>query len=270
MGQLMNGKWVQKNSVSSNKKGSYARLKRGFLDSISKNHPRFQPESNRYHLYISYACPWAQRTLLYRQLKSLEPHISVSIVHPDMLNFGWTFSEDFPDTTGDTLYQYSYLYELYQKADPRVTTSVTVPVLWDKQEKTIVNNESSHIIRLFNSAFNELTGNHDDYYQEPYRHEIDTLNDFIYEDINNGVYQCGFSKTQASYDQAAQRLFKALDDLDDHLSSRTYLVGEQLTEADLRLLPTLLRFDLVYVTHFKCNLKRIADYPALLCSIKFI
>jgi len=126
-----------------------------------------------------------------------------------------------------------------------------------------VNNESSHIIRLFNSAFNELTGNHDDYYQEPYRHEIDTLNDFIYEDINNGVYQCGFSKTQASYDQAAQRLFKALDDLDDHLSSRTYLVGEQLTEADLRLLPTLLRFDLVYVTHFKCNLKRIADYPAL-------
>ncbi|MGA0242254.1 MAG: glutathione S-transferase family protein [Candidatus Marinamargulisbacteria bacterium] len=263
MGKLIDGKWVESSIVSRNTDGGYERVQRGFLDTISPSHPRFKPESGRYHLYVSYACPWAHRTLIYRQLKSLESHISVSVVHPDMLEHGWTFDTDFSGCTGDSLYNHTNLYQLYQTADPTASTTVTVPVLWDKKEQTIVNNESSQIIRIFNTAFNDITGNTDDFYPEHWRDRIDAFNTMIYEPVNNGVYKCGFAQTQRAYDEAVSTLFNTLDALDDCLASQPYLVGEFLTEADLRLIPTLLRFDPVYVTHFKCTLKRIMDYPNL-------
>jgi glutathionyl-hydroquinone reductase len=263
MGKLIDGKWIQKNIVTSDTKGGYQRVKRSFLDTISDENRRFKPEKNRYHLYVSYACPWAHRTLIYRQLKSLDDHISVSVVHPDMLDHGWTFDTDFQGTTGDTLYSRQYLYEIYQKADARINTTVTVPILWDKKEETIVNNESSQIIRIFNSAFNDLTGNTEDFYPKGLQKDIDRFNEMIYEPVNNGVYKCGFARTQEAYDEAVNNLFKTLDGLDAHLENRLYLTGDQLTEVDLRLVPTLLRFDAVYVTHFKCSWKRIIDYPNL-------
>ena len=233
---------------------------RTFRDEVSSNGDKYHPESNRYHLYVSYACPWAHRTLIYRELKNLNKHISVSVVHPDMLENGWAFDDSFPGATKDHLFESTYLYENYQRADKEVTTSVTVPILWDKKHNTIVNNESSEIIRMFNSSFNELTGNNDNYYPLEHRDEINRFNELIYEPVNNGVYKTGFAKTQESYDEAVNQLFSTLDFLDQHLEGKKYLVGERLTEGDIRLIPTLLRFDLVYVTHFKCNLKRIVDY----------
>ena len=263
MGKLIDGKWVVKSIITSDKTGAYDRLPRTFLDTISKQHPVFQPESGRYHLYVSYACPWATRTLIYRQLKDLENHISVSIVHPDMLEDGWKFDTSFPGSTEDHLYSKKFLREIYQLADPSITTSVTVPILWDKKSETIVNNESSQIIRLFNSAFNDLTGNQNDYYPKEIQSQIDELNALIYESVNNGVYKCGFALTQEAYDCAVTELFKQLDQLDHILSKSKFLVDDRLTEADLRLIPTLLRFDAVYVTHFKCNIKRTIDYKNL-------
>ena len=259
MGQLVNGKWINNSIVTSRKDGDYDRLKRTFLDTISSDHDQFKPESNRYHLYVSLACPWAHRTLIYRKLKGLTDHIAVSIVHPDMLDNGWEFRTDFDQSTGDQLYNLNYLYELYQKASDDLTTSVTVPVLWDTKTCTIVNNESSQIIRIFNSAFNELTGNTNDYYPTNHQTGIDALNEFIYESVNNGVYRCGFATTQLAYDRAIDALFSTLDELDNRLSNSDFLMGDQLTEADIRLIPTLLRFDIVYVTHFKCNVRRIID-----------
>ena len=223
----------------------------------------YKPESDRYHLYVSYACPWAHRTLIYRRLKGLEEHIGVSVVSPDMLDDGWVFDEGFPGSTKDHLYGATKLRNLYVKADPTITTSVTVPILWDKRTHSIVNNESSEIIRMFNSSFNTLTGNDEDYYPPHLRTEIDALNAMIYPTINNGVYRAGFAKTQLAYDEAVTSLFEALDALELRLEGQTYLLGEVLTEADLRLLPTLLRFDAVYVGHFKCNKRRIKDYPNL-------
>ena len=202
MGMLIDGKWTDGSIVKSDKKGAYDRIPRSFRDFISSDHPTFKPESNRYHLYVSYACPWANRTLIYRKLKNLEDHISVSVVHPDMLNDGWQFDDSYPESTKDNLFNFKFLREVYQKADPKVTTSVTVPVLWDKKIETIVNNESSEIIRIFNSGFNELTGNTNDYYPENLRSEIDKLNDKIYPNINNGVYKTGFAKTQEAYNEA--------------------------------------------------------------------
>jgi len=263
MGMLVDGKWVKGSIVKSTKKGSYDRQPRSFRDFISNDHPIFKPESKRYHLYVSYACPWATRTLIYRSLKGLNEHISVSVVSPDMLDEGWVFDETYPGSTEDHLFGLKYLKEVYQKADSNITTSVTVPVLWDKKTNTIVNNESSEIIRMLNTSFNELTGNVEDYYPEDKRAKIDELNDKIYGAVNNGVYKTGFAKTQEAYDEAVESLFATLDELDEMLDQNRYLLGDDITEADLRLIPTLLRFDIVYFTHFKCNVRQIKDYKNL-------
>lgn len=264
MGMLVDGKWQKGSIIHSDKKGAYDRLPRTFRDVISKDNPKFQPESGRYHLYVSYACPWATRTLIYRSLKDLEKHISLSVVHPDMLENGWSFSKDFPGATGDDLFSSDLLMEIYQRADPKVTTSVTVPVLWDKKTNTIVNNESSEIIRMFNSSFNDLTGNNSDFCPQEILNDIEEFNNRIYETVNNGVYRAGFAKTQSAYDSAVTALFQTLDELDTLLEKNRFILGDRLTEVDLRLIPTLLRFDAVYVTHFKCNIRRIIDYPNLL------
>ena len=263
MGKLIDGIWKKGTIVTSNKKGSYDRLPRTFRETISKNHEIFKPEKNRYHLYVSYACPWAHRTLIYRKLKGLEDYISVSVVNPDMLENGWTFKTDFKGVTIDHIFNKNYLYEIYQEADSDITTSVTVPILWDKKNNTIVNNESSEIIRIFNTSFDHLTGNTKNFYPEKYQKQINQMNDLIYENINNGVYKCGFAKNQESYDAALENLFESLNQIESILKKSSYLVGEQLTEADLRLIPTLLRFDIVYFTHFKCNKKRILDFHNL-------
>lgn len=222
----------------------------------------FKAEPDRYHLYVSYACPWAHRTLIFRQLKNLENIISVSVVHPDMEDDGWKFSE-FPGATSDYINDFNFLHQTYALADSNYSGIITVPVLWDKQQNTIVNNESSEIIRMFNSAFNNITEDKVDYYPEPLRTDIDEINELVYDNINNGVYRCGFAKTQKSYEHAFDKLFASLELIENRLSSQRYLSGSQITEADWRLLPTLLRFDPVYVGHFKCNLRRIADYPNL-------
>ncbi len=263
MGRLVDGQWIAGSVITSGKDGAYERIPRSFLDTISADHERFQPESGRYHLYVSYACPWAHRVLIMRSLKGLTKHISVDVVHPDMLESGWSFASNFAGATGDSLYAQTYLYQIYQKAQSDVSTSVTVPVLWDKKEMTIVNNESSQILRIFNSAFNDLTDNQDDYYPKSLRTEIDELNERVYEYVNNGVYRSGFAKTQKAYEDAVTKLFQVLDELEERLEGKDYLVGERLTEADIRLITTLLRFDVVYVTHFKCNRKRISDYKNL-------
>ena len=263
MGQLVDGQWLKGSVLRSDKDGAYVRQPRSFRETIAPDHPVFQPESGRYHLYVGYACPWASRTLIYRSLKGLEEHISVSVVHPDMLDEGWVFDESFPGATPDHLFGSRYLREIYQRADANISTSVTVPILWDKKTQTIVNNESSEIIRIFNDGFNELTGNTADFYPSAKRSAIDAINDDIYHNVNNGVYRSGFAKTQKAYDDAVTGLFDTLDRLDDILASNNYITGDSLTEADLRLIPTLLRFDIVYVTHFKCNWKRIKDYKNL-------
>ena len=260
MGKLVDGRWQVASVVTSGKDGAYERVPRTFTDTISSDHGAFKPESGRYHLYVSYACPWAHRTLIYRELKDLTSHISVDVVHPDMLEDGWTFSTSFEGATGDTVLGKKFLREIYQHVDPSVSTTVTVPILYDKKSEKIVNNESSQIIRIFNRAFDGLTGNTDDYYPEDLREQIDRWNDLIYPAINNGVYRCGFAQTQSAYDGAVRELFSTLDQIEKELEGRPYLLGERLTEADLRLIPTLLRFDVVYYGHFKCNLKAIGDY----------
>lgn len=218
-------------------------------------------EPGRYHLYVSYACPWAHRTLIFRKLKGLESIVSLSSVHWLLGDDDWTFDDDegvIADINGA-----ANMYEVYQRAQPGCTDVVTVPVLWDKKEDTIVNNESSEIIRMFNSAFDDITGNRLDFYPPEYREEIDAVNQRVYDTLNNGVYRCGFARSQAAYDRAVAPLFETLDWLEDILSRQRYLLGDFLTEADWRLFPTLFRFDMVYVGHFKCNLRRLIDYPNL-------
>lgn len=215
----------------------------------------FKAEKGRYHLYVSLACPWAHRTLISRQLNELQDYIDVTVVEPIMLGNGWELD--------DPLYGFDFLYQLYLKADVNYEGRVTVPVLWDKQTKTIVSNESSEIIRMFDTAFNHLTGNVDDYYPKDLKQEIDTVNARVYETINNGVYRAGFATTQEAYETAFSKLFDSLDWVEDMLSKQRYLVGEQLTEADWRLFTTLIRFDAVYFGHFKTNRQRVADYPAM-------
>lgn len=262
MGRLVKGKWQVEPVNPETDDGEYQRQVQHFRDSITPN-GRFAPQSNRYHLYISLACPWAHRALIFRALKGLEDHISVSTVGPWMLDDGWEFKQDFPETTGDPLYKLTYLRELYVKADAQFTGRVTVPVLWDKKEETIVNNESEEIIRLFNSSFDTLTSNKDDFYPEDLREEIHYWNEQIYEPINNGVYKTGFATAKKAYEKNYHILFEALDKLEDHLKGKNYLVGDRLTEADIRLFTTLVRFDCVYYAHFKCNRQRIRDFKEL-------
>ena len=222
----------------------------------------FKAEIGRYHLYVSLACPWAHRTLIFRALKGLEKMISVSVVHWYMAENGWTF--DVGDGVApDTVNGAQFLYQVYTQAKPDYSGRVTVPVLWDKHTKTIVSNESPEIIRMFNTAFDEVGSVQGDYYPKHLRSEIDTLNERIYTTLNNGVYRCGFATTQAAYEEAITPLFDTLDWLEDILSRKRYLTGAQITEADWRVFTTLIRFDPVYVGHFKCNIRRIADYPNL-------
>ncbi|WP_038903261.1 glutathione S-transferase family protein [Dickeya zeae] len=223
----------------------------------------FKAEADRYHLYVSLACPWAHRTLLMRKLKGLEQHIGVSVVHPLMLDQGWTFGTDFPHATGDTLYQHEFLYQLYLHAKADYSGRVTVPVLWDTQQHTIVSNESADIIRMLNSAFDGCGAVPGDYYPLALRGQIDELNEWIYHQVNNGVYKAGFATTQQAYDESVGLVFNALERLETHLARQRYLTGEHLTEADIRLWTTLIRFDPVYHTHFKCDKRRISDYPNL-------
>jgi putative glutathione S-transferase len=224
--------------------------------------PGFIAATGRYHLYVSLACPWAHRTLIMRALKGLEAIVPVSVVHWRMLEHGWTF-EPGPGVVSDPIHGARYLYEVYRAADPKYTGRVTTPALWDRERATIVNNESAEIIRMFNSAFDRVGARPGDYYPDSLRDEIDALNERIYATLNNGVYRAGFAATQAAYEEAVGPLFETLDWLEARLAERRYLCGDRLTEADVRLLPTLLRFDLVYHGHFKCNLRRLVDHPNL-------
>ncbi|CEK10000.1 glutathione S-transferase family protein [Legionella hackeliae] len=268
MGLLIDGHWHDQWYDTSKTGGTFKREPTHFRNTIkNETNAPFLPEKDRYHLYVSLACPWAHRTLIFRKLKKLEHYIEISIVHPHMLENGWEFKVEM-GATGDNLYGLNYLYEIYTKADEQYTGRVTVPVLWDKKEKTIVNNESAEIIRQFNHAFNDLTGDKQDFYPEFLHSEIDAINDKIYNTVNNGVYKCGFATTQEAYEKAYNELFATLDELEIHLSKHEYLVGDVLTEADWRLFTTLIRFDAVYYSHFKTNRQRISDYPALQAFLK--
>lgn len=270
MGRLIDGKWSTEWYDTKSTGGKFVRQDASFRNWVTKDGSAgpsglegFKAESDRYHLYVSLACPWAHRTLIFRKLKKLEPHIDVSIVHADMFDDGWTFETDGGAAAGDQLFGKRFMREIYQLADPSVTTRVTVPVLWDKKTNTIVSNESSEIIRMFNSAFDELTGNNLDFWPEAMREEIEVVNDRIYQTFNNGVYRSGFASSQEAYDEAVTQLFDTMDWLEERLSANRYLMGEQVTEADWRLFTTLARFDAVYHGHFKCNRKRLIDSPNL-------
>ncbi|MDC0861965.1 glutathione S-transferase family protein [Alphaproteobacteria bacterium] len=261
MGLLVEGKWQDKWYDTKANGGKFIRTEAKFRNTINQE-SMYKPESNRYHLYVSLACPWAHRTLIYRSLKNLEKHISVSIVNPYMLENGWTF-ESYPGSTKDDLFDFKYLYEVYLKADSNYSGRVTVPVLWDKSNNTIVSNESAEIIRMFNTEFNELTNNTKDFYPLDKRNEIDNINKYIYTAINNGVYKTGIATDQKIYEEEIKKLFEGLDYVESLLDKNKFLLGNEILECDLRLIPTLLRFDPVYVGHFKCNLKRIRDYPKM-------
>lgn len=255
MGLLVDGEWHDQWYDTGKTGGRFVRAESQFRDCIGE--ASFPPEAGRYRLYVSLACPWAHRTLIFRSLKGLQDIIPVSIVHPHMLEQGWQFDP------AEELYGLQYLHQLYTRAAPGYSGRVTVPVLWDGTRQCIVNNESAEIIRIFNSAFDGLSGNTADYYPRALRGEIDAINAFVYEHINNGVYKCGFATTQDAYEEAYAALFSALDELEGRLGRQRYLVGHQITEADWRLFTTLVRFDTVYVGHFKCNRNRIADMPNL-------
>lgn len=269
MGLLVDGKWVDRWYDTQSTNGSFERSKSQFRNWITADGSAgptgiggFKAEPGRYHLYVSLACPWAHRTLIFRALKGLESMISISVVNPLMAEHGWSF-EPGNGATGDSLHQSHFLYEIYNKAASSYTGRVTVPVLWDKLNNSIVSNESADIIRMLNSAFDTLGATPGNYYPEDLHTEIDTLNDLIYDTVNNGVYLAGFATTQQAYEQAVYPLFDTLELLNERLSTRRYLLGERITEADWRLFTTLIRFDAVYHGHFKCNLKRIIDYPHL-------
>ena len=263
MGYLQKGVWHEGWYDTSKTAGEFVRQESQFRRFVTADGSSgFRAEPGRYHLYVSFACPWAHRTIIFRRLKQLEDVISMSVVEPVMSDQGWTFT-DGAGCAPDSVNGSTYLHQVYTRAQPDYSGRVTVPVLWDKQMQTIVNNESSEIIRMFNSEFNALTGVKTDFYPAARRQDIDAINAFVYERINNGVYQAGFAGSQRVYERAVKRLFDALDEVEARLERTRYLLGDAVTEADWRLLPTLLRFDAVYVTHFKCNLKRIADYPNL-------
>lgn len=269
MGLLIDGQWHDRWYDTASNQGRFKRSESKFRHWVTPDGQAgpsgdggFQAEKNRYHLYVSLACPWAHRTLIFRKLKGLESMISLSVVNPYMGEDGWTF-EAGDGVIADPVYNADFLHQIYTAAEPDFTGRVTVPVMWDKQQNTIVNNESAEIIRMFNSAFDGLGAKAGDFYPEPLRSEIETINAYVYDRINNGVYKAGFATTQDAYEEAVMPLFDALDEIDNRLSQQRYLVGDEITEADWRLFTTLLRFDAVYVGHFKCNLRRIADYPNL-------
>jgi len=267
MGLLVDGVWQE--DVSRTKDGHFSRpssVFRNFVTADGSAGPTgeggFPAEAGRYHLYISHACPWAHRTMILRSLKKLENAISVSVAEPLYGKTGWEFGTA-RGGTRDEINGKATLAEIYLIADPRYTGRVSVPVLWDKKRRTIVNNESSEIIRMFNSAFDAFTNVRTDYYPAELRTEIDRINDLVYTTVNNGVYRAGFATSQEAYEQAARAIFVTFDQLEERLSRQRYLVGQQITEADWRLFTTLIRFDTVYYGHFKCNLRRVADYPNL-------
>lgn len=269
MGLLVDGKWVDQWYDTKSSGGKFVRSAAQFRNWITADGSAgesgkagFKAESGRYHLYVSMACPWAHRTLIFRTLKGLTEHIDVSAVHPDMLDQGWSFEKD-GVAQGDPLYGSQFTHNLYTRADPTYSGRVTVPILWDKEQETIVSNESSEIIRMFNSAFDGITGNTDDYWPAEMRDAIEEVNARIYDTLNNGVYKSGFATTQAAYEAAVHPLFDTLDWLEARLADNRCLMGDRLTEADWRLFTTLIRFDPVYHLHFKCNRKRLIDYPNL-------
>ncbi len=263
MGLLVEGKWQDKWYDTKSTGGRFVRGKSQFRDWITADGSSgFKAEPDRYHLYISLACPWAHRTLIFRKLKKLEEVISLSIVDPLMQENGWEFTE-YAGSIPDTLNGSRYLHQIYTAAKEDYTGRVTVPVLWDKEKKTIVNNESSEIIRMLNSEFNEFGDPSLNFYPQELRDEIDRINAVVYANINNGVYKCGFATKQDAYEEAFNNLFGTLDQIENLLSEHRYLVGDKMTEADWRLFTTLLRFDSVYYTHFKCNLCRNEEYPNL-------
>lgn len=269
MGLLIDGHWHDRWYETKESGGRFIRQESAFRNWVTvdgapgpSGRGGFKAEAGRYLLYVSLACPWAHRTLIFRQLKGLAELIDVSVVHWLMAEQGWTFAEG-EGVVSDPIGGASYLHEVYTRAEPAYSGRVTVPVLWDRKTGTIVNNESSEIIRMLNSAFDGVGAKAGDYYPEALRPEIDALNERIYATVNNGVYRAGFATTQAAYEEGVLPLFETLDWLEERLSTRRYLTGETITEADWRLFTTLVRFDPVYVGHFKCNIRRIADYPHL-------
>lgn len=269
MGLLVEGKWQDQWYDTKSTGGHFVRKDSQFRNWVTVDGSAgptgeggFKAEPNRYHLYISYACPWASRTLIIRKLKGLEDMISLSVVNPYMGENGWTF-EPGEGVIADPLLNADYLYQVYTHVDPTYSGRVTVPVLYDKKTDKIVNNESSEIMRMLNTAFDEVGATPGDYYPEALRVEIDSMNDKVYHGVNNGVYKAGFATKQEVYEEEVQKLFSVLYELEEHLSTRKYLVGEQLTEADWRLFVTLVRFDSAYYGHFKCNIRELREYPNL-------
>ena len=270
MGLLVDGVWHDTWYDTKKSGGKFVRSQSQFRNWITADGSAgpsgkegFKAEAGRYHLYVSLACPWAHRTLIFRKLKGLEDMISVDVVSPLMYDKGWVFDSSHFEATEDRLFDNEALYEVYLKADPKYSGRVSVPVLWDKQTETIVSNESAEIIRMFNEAFDGVGAKPGDYYPQALRAQIDQINERVYDAVNNGVYKSGFATTQEAYEEAVTELFKALDELETRLETRRYLTGDRITEADWRLFTTLVRFDPVYVGHFKCNIRRIADYPNL-------
>jgi putative glutathione S-transferase len=259
MGLLVDGVWQDRWYDTASTGGRFVRAESRFRNQVTADGSSgFKAEAGRYHLYVSYACPWAHRTLIFRVLKGLEAAISVSVVEPLMLEHGWTFAKG-----ADALHGARFLHQVYTKADPQYSGRVTVPVLWDRERQTIVNNESAEIIRMLNGAFGLVGATGPDFYPEPLQAEIDAVNEWVYRTVNNGVYRAGFATSQPAYGEAVTALFESLDAIEERLGRQRYLAGDRITEADWRLFTTLVRFDAVYVGHFKCNLRRIVDYPNL-------
>jgi putative glutathione S-transferase len=270
MGSLRDGEWITGRTGATGRDGRFRRSPTTWRNWITRDGAPgpsgaggFPAESGRYHLYVSYACPWASRTLIFRALKGLEQHVSVDVVHPFLGVDGWTFETGFPGATGDRVLGRRLLREVYLAADPAASGRVTVPVLWDKERATIVSNESAEIIRMFNAAFDGITGNALDYWPAPLRAAIEDVNARVYDGLNNGVYRAGFARSQEAYDEAVAEVFATLDWLEGRLARARYLMGDRPTEADWRLATTLFRFDPVYHGHFKCNRRRLIDYPNL-------
>jgi putative glutathione S-transferase len=276
MGLLIDGKWHDKWYDTDKTGGKFEREAARFRNWVTADgspgpdgEGGFKAESGRYHLYVSMACPWAHRTLIFRKLKGLEKHISVSVVHPDMVENGWEFRPD-SEQHRDHLHGFRFMHQVYTKAAPEYSGRVTVPTLWDNKKETIASNESAEIIRMFNSAFDGLEGVRADldFYPDELQGEIDEVNARVYDTVNNGVYKAGFATAQDKYEEAYNALFDSLDWLEERLSDQRYLVGDRLTEADWRLFTTLIRFDAVYYSHFKCNRQRISDFPALSAYVR--